>query len=70
MIRKHFFLREDQIRFLENLNGSTSEHVRIALDNYMDSFTPKATTSPSVNNCSDCGAKNDEPHKEWCTKDL
>lgn len=34
MLRKTFFLDEEQITFLENLPGTISEHIRQAINDY------------------------------------
>lgn len=48
MIRKHFFLTNDQFRFLRDLEGNVSEHIRRALDLYIDSKKElKISNSPS-----------------------
>ena len=36
MIRKNFWLTNDQFRFLRKLEGNVSEHIRRALDKYID----------------------------------
>jgi len=35
MIRKNFWLTNDQFRFLRKLEGNVSEHVRRAVDEYI-----------------------------------
>ncbi len=35
MIRKNFWLTNDQFRFLRKLEGNMSEHVRRAIDKYI-----------------------------------
>jgi len=35
MIRKNFWLTNDQFRFLRKLEGNVSEHVRRAIDEYI-----------------------------------
>lgn len=37
MIRKDLFLTNDQFRFLRKLEGNVSEHIRRAIDAYIDS---------------------------------
>lgn len=41
------FLEESQLKFLEKLPGTISEHVRMAVLEYIEKLTPKAMTSPS-----------------------
>lgn len=36
MVRKEFYIEEDQIEFLSTLPGTVSEHIRIAIDEYID----------------------------------
>ena len=50
MVRKHFLLSNDQIRFLQHLPGTTTEHVRRALDDYIEKVKREQTqvsNSPS-----------------------
>ena len=35
MVRKHFLMRNDQYRALNKLPGKISEHLRIAIDDYI-----------------------------------
>lgn len=35
MLRRQFFIREDQDEFVRNLQGNDSEHVRHAIDDYV-----------------------------------
>ena len=35
MIRKHFLMRNDQFKDLNKLKGTISEHLRIAIDDYL-----------------------------------
>jgi hypothetical protein len=35
MIRKHFLMRNDQYKALSKLKGTISEHLRIAIDDYI-----------------------------------
>lgn len=36
MVRKQYFIRNDQIRFLSKLPGNDAEHVRAAIDDYIE----------------------------------
>jgi len=36
MIRYNFFLTNDQFRFLRDLEGNVSEHIRRAIDKYIN----------------------------------
>ena len=36
MIRKNFWLTNDQFRFLRKLEGNVSEHIRRAIDEYIE----------------------------------
>lgn len=36
MIRKDLFLTNDQFRFLRKLEGNVSEHIRRAIDEYIE----------------------------------
>lgn len=36
MVRKHFFLDQDQIDFLESLPGTASEHLRSAINEFRE----------------------------------
>ncbi len=48
MIRKNFWLTNDQFRFLRKLEGNISEHIRRAIDLYIDSKKElKISNSPS-----------------------
>jgi len=50
MIVKDFYIRNDQWRFLRDLPGTSAEHVRAALDDYMakkESQKLKVSTSKS-----------------------
>ena len=35
MVRKHFLMRNDQFKSLNTLKGTISEHLRIAIDEYL-----------------------------------
>jgi Tfp pilus assembly PilM family ATPase len=35
MIRKHFYLTEEQIQALHSLGGTLAEHIRRAIDEYL-----------------------------------
>jgi len=35
MIRRNHYLREDQVDFLDHLLGTESEHIRKAIDDYI-----------------------------------
>lgn len=35
MVRKQYFIRNDQARFLNKLQGNDAEHVRAAIDDYI-----------------------------------
>ena len=48
MKRVSLFLDESQIKALENLPGTSSEHVRQAINDYLKKMSPQATTSPST----------------------
>ena len=52
MLLKLFKWREDQKAFIENLPGKASEHIRRAIDDYIERKKSKteATTSPSIKN--------------------
>ena len=41
------FLDQSQLEFLEKLPGNISEHIRMAVSEYVVKHTPKAVTSPS-----------------------
>ena len=47
MKRFNMFLERSQLEFLEKLPGTISEHVRMAVLEYIERHTPKAITSPS-----------------------
>lgn len=47
MIRKAFYLTGEQIRSLKLLPGNTSDHVRRAIDAYLEKKLPKITFSPT-----------------------
>jgi len=50
MIRKNYLIRQDQIDFLSTLQGNDSEHIRRAIDEYIQRIRSRqssATTSPS-----------------------
>lgn len=50
MIRKNFYITLEQDDFLQKHTDLTvSEHIRRAIDAYMQKFTPKSSTSPSKN---------------------
>lgn len=36
MIRKHFYLDQEQIDFLKSLPGTVSEHIRQAINDYKE----------------------------------
>lgn len=57
MLRKDFLIREDQDAFLKQLPGQISEHIRIAIDDYIKKMTPKAKTSPSKKGGDENGKK-------------
>ena len=53
MIRKNFWLSNDQVRFLRKLEGTMTEHIRRAIDEYIErmkdlqvSKSPSKTTWP------------------------
>ena len=35
MVRKDFYLREDQVEFLSKLQGQMTDHIRQAVDDYI-----------------------------------
>lgn len=35
MLRRHYFIREDQIKFLKSLPGNASGYIRQALDDFI-----------------------------------
>jgi Tfp pilus assembly PilM family ATPase len=35
MVRKHFYLTEEQIQALQSLGGTLAEHIRRAIDDYL-----------------------------------
>ena len=35
MVRKHFYLNQEQITALHNLGGTLAEHIRRAIDEYL-----------------------------------
>lgn len=47
MIAKNYRIREDQIAFLDNLPGNASEHLRAAIDDYMEKKKVKSVPSAS-----------------------
>ena len=48
MIRKNLWLTNDQVRFLRKLEGNTTEHIRRAIDIYIESKRElKVSQSPS-----------------------
>lgn len=47
MVRKNYYIREDQIDFLNSLPGVVSEHIRIAIDLYQKQKLKYASSSPS-----------------------
>ena len=48
MIRKNFWLSNDQVRFLRKLEGTMTEHIRRAIDIYIESKKMlKVSISPS-----------------------
>ena len=50
MERTALFLTKDQLAFLRSLSGlSIAEHVRRAIDEYIQKHKPTAVTSPSKN---------------------
>jgi len=50
MIRKHVYFKDSQIDFFENFNGLTfAEHVRRAVDQYIDKLRP-GKSSASLSN--------------------
>jgi Arc/MetJ-type ribon-helix-helix transcriptional regulator len=49
MKRISLFLDESQIEAIEKLTGTFSEHIRRAIDEYLEKIKPKATASPSIN---------------------
>ena len=36
MIRVHFYIEEFKLKILKNLKGKTSEHIRRAIDEYIE----------------------------------
>ena len=49
MIRKDIWLTNEQVRFLRKLEGNTTEHIRRAIDIYIESKKMlKVSTSPST----------------------
>lgn len=49
MIRKHIYLTEEQVTYLENSVLPLAEHIRRALDLYISTLKKdKASTSPST----------------------
>lgn len=50
MVSKHFYIRKDQEKDLEELPGKTAEHIRTAIDEYLakkKKVTLKSSFSPS-----------------------
>ena len=47
MERKSYFLNKKQILFLKNLQGTASEHVRRALDDYEEKLKGQSVASKS-----------------------
>jgi hypothetical protein len=48
MIRKDFYLTNDQFRFLHKLEGNVSEHLRRAIDKYINDIRKlEVSQSPS-----------------------
>lgn len=48
MVKRNFFIYNEQDKFLRHLGGNASEHVRRALDDYRERIQNRdATTSPS-----------------------
>ena len=48
MIRKDFWLTNDQFRFLRKLEGNVSEHIRRAIDKYINEVKKlDVSTSPT-----------------------
>ena len=49
MVRKHLLLTNEQDRFLGKLSGNASEHIRRAIDEYIERHkNMDATTSPKT----------------------
>jgi len=51
MIRKNFWLSNDQVRFLRKLEGNMTEHIRRAVDEYIAKKREeqlKISKSPSI----------------------
>lgn len=36
MVKYSFYIREDQLKFIESIPGGASEHIRSALDKYIE----------------------------------
>lgn len=49
MVRKNFYITREQEKFLQDIPGNISEHIRRALDAYIEKLRSRAdaTTSPS-----------------------
>ena len=48
MLRKDLYLTNEQVRFLRKLEGNVTEHIRRAIDAYIESKKLlKVSTSPS-----------------------
>lgn len=45
MIRKNLYFYEEQVRFLEKLKGKFSDHVRRAVDRYIDRLKSNRTSA-------------------------
>ena len=59
MIRKTFFLDKEQINFLESLPGTSSEHVRQAINDYKNKLKHQnVSASQSVRKEDYCGETN------------
>ena len=45
MIRKHIYIRKDQLDFLDSIPGTLAEQVRNAIDDYIEGQKPFLTAS-------------------------
>ena len=50
MVRKHLYFDKSQIDFIESLPGTFAEHVRQAVNNYIDSKKYSASASRKEGN--------------------
>lgn len=48
MLKRTYFLTEEQVRFLESLPGNASENLRRAIDDYEQKIKKQPVTSASV----------------------